>query len=172
MNAMVNPHKHRPADDGQSPTDRKDDMNKLPSESPGDSRPDMTQDTQALSRTKELPDDPLPGPVKTRKEFPVFAVFITLLIIASLLLPWIPEWFQNTGSKTVHAQRENLGKLQTTTYIGSVGVNTQIETQSATLLLRGAADINKGAELERREGLLGIQVCEVGTDSCWELMSR
>lgn len=56
--------------------------------------------------------------------------------------------------------------------IGSVGVNTQIETESATLLLRGAADIKKNAELERREGLLGVQVCEVGTQSCWELMSR
>jgi hypothetical protein len=72
----------------------------------------------------------------------------------------------------VHAKRENLGKLLELTYIGSVGVNTQIETQSTTLLLRGAADIKKGAELERREALLGIQVCEVGTQSCWELMSR
>ena len=147
-------------------------MNKLPSESPSESRPNMTQDTQAPPDTKESPDDPLPGPVKTKKEFPVFAVFITLLSIATLLLPWIPEWFQNTGSKSVHAQRESLGKLQTITYIGSVGVNTQIETESATLLLRGAADIKKGAELERREGLLGIQVCEVGTESCWDLMSR
>ena len=147
-------------------------MNKLPSESPGESRPDMTQDRQAPSETSESPDHPIQGPVKSRKEFPVFGVFITLLIIASLLLPWIPEWFQNTGSKTVHAKRESLGKLQTITYFGSVGVNTQIETESATLLLRGAADIKKGAELERREGLLGIQVCEAGTESCWELMSR
>ena len=147
-------------------------MKELPSESPDESRPDMTQDTQALSRTKDLPDGPLPGPVKTKREFPVFGVFITLLIIASLLLPWIPEWFQNTGSKTVHAQRESLGKLLELTYIGSVGVNTQVETASATLLLRGAADIKKGAELERREGFLGSQVCEVGTESCWELMSR
>lgn len=169
---MVNPRNNRPADGEPSPTESKDDMNTLSSESPSDSRPDMTQDTQALSRTKELPDGPLPGPVKTKREFPVFGVFITLLIIASLLLPWIPEWFQNTGSKTLHAKRENLGKLVKLTYIGSVGVNTQIETQSATLLLRGAADIKKGAELERREGLLGIQVCEVGTESCWELMSR
>ena len=169
---MVSPHKNRPADDGQSPTDRKDDMKELPSESPSESRPDMTQDTQALSETKESPNDPLPGPVKTKKEFPVFGTVITLLIIASLLLPWIPEWFQNTGSKTVHAKRESLGKLLELTYIGSVGVNTQIGTQSATLLLRGAADIKKGAELERREGLLGIQVCEAGTESCWELMSR
>ena len=172
MNAMVNPHKNRPADDGQSPTDRKDDMKELPNESQSESLPDITQDTQAPSEMNESPNDPLPEPVKTKREFPVFAVFITLLIIATLLLPWIPEWFQNTGSKTVHAKRENLGKLITLNYIGSLGVNTQIETQSTTLLLRGAADIKRGAALERREGLLGIQVCEVGTDSCWELMSR
>lgn len=147
-------------------------MTNLSSESPGESFPDMTQDTQAPSDKHESPDDPLPGPVKTKKEFPVFGIFLTLLIIATLLLPWIPQWFQNTGSKTVHAKRENLGTLQKLTYIGSVGVNTQIETQSTTLLLRGAADIKKGVQVERREGWLGVQVCEVGSQSCWELMSR
>lgn len=53
-----------------------------------------------------------------------------------------------------------------------MGVTTRVKTESNTLLLRGALDIKRGAELERHERLLGIQVCELGTDSCWELMSR
>lgn len=153
----------------------------LPHQAPDESPTDLSQDVQAHRPVQSdvqidadpsiYGDEPEPPKSKTAAELKVIAFW--LLGIASLfLLLVMRDCVSNSGSKTRHAEREYLGVLQKITYVGSFGVDTQIETESQTLLLRGSADLDKGARLERREGLFNVQVYVVGMYSCWDLRNR
>lgn len=154
---------------------------KLPHQAPDESPTDLSQDVQAHRQVQtdaQIDADPSiygdePEPPKSKIAAELKVITFWLVGIASLFLMLvIRDCVSNSGSKTRHAEREYLGVLQKITYVGSFGVDTQIETESQTLLLRGSADLNKGARLERREGLFDIQVCVVGTESCWGLRNR
>lgn len=148
------------------------------SESRKDTNPQTELETQSGTA---METDPLTccdkperdsGPQKPKQGSHVFAIVIGLLILLLFTSPWTLDWIRGVGSKARHAEREYLGVVQKITYVGGFGTNTQIEADSQTLLLRGAVELKKGARLERRESLFDIQVCELETGACWDLMGR
>ena len=92
----------------------------------------------------------------------------TFVILLSLLTwPWPYELIISLGGP---AEREYVGTVQKITYVGGLGPDTQIDTETRTLLLRGAVLIQKGVRLEQRKGAFDSDVCIVSSDQCWHLM--
>lgn len=97
----------------------------------------------------------------------LFFCLMGLMLLALLFLPWTLRLINSIG---VPAEREYLGTVQKISYVGGLGPDTQVDTESRTLLLRGAVVIQKGVPLEQRIGLFDSDVCIAKTDQCWHLM--
>ena len=70
------------------------------------------------------------------------------------------------------AQTVYWGEVKQIQFHAAVGPSTQIETDRKTFLVWGSWLVDKGAQLERRDGFWNPQVCIVGTDQCRELASK
>ena len=98
----------------------------------------------------------------------VFGV-LSLMLLALLFLPWT---MRVVNSLLAPAEKEYLGTVQKITYVGGLGNDTQIDTETRTFLLRGPVIINKGARLELRKGAFDSQVCDLVTGVCRALIGR
>ncbi|GAB3493902.1 hypothetical protein GCM10027399_14320 [Curvibacter fontanus] len=97
----------------------------------------------------------------------LFFGVVFLIMLSLIFWPWTYRAINSIG---VPAQRQYIGTVQKITYVGGFGANTQIDTESRTLLLNGVANLQKGERLEERLNLMDSDVCKVGTDQCWHLM--
>lgn len=97
----------------------------------------------------------------------LFFCLMGLMLLSFLLLPWAYRLINSIGAPE---KRDYLGIVQKINYIGNLGLDTQIDTEGRTLLLRGAVIIQKGVPLEQRIGTFDSDVCIVKTDRCWHLM--
>ena len=89
---------------------------------------------------------------------------VVLILLAALVtLPWTYEWISKQWPPK---EREYLGVVQRVSYVGSFGVDTQIDTEAQTVLLEGTVFIHRGSRMERRERQFDTQICVVGTDVC------
>lgn len=107
-----------------------------------------------------------------QKESNFFAVAMVLLFLLACTSSWSLHWLRGLGSQAGHPAREYLGTLRQLSYVGGLGTHTQIQTETQTLLLRGPVLLKNGVRLERRESLLSVQVCEVDSDACWDLLGH
>ena len=99
-------------------------------------------------------------------------VFVGLTLTAMLALLFWPATKQLIPGLRTPIPAEYLGTVQRITYVGGFGTSTQIDTESRSFLLSGPVQINKGARLELRRGLVDVEVCEVGTPNCRDLVSH
>ncbi len=76
------------------------------------------------------------------------------------------EWTVIQASGTVTP----LGTVQKIYFVGGLITNTQVETESRTLLLFSRVIVAKGTALELREDYFGRQVCVKGTQRCWRAL--
>lgn len=97
----------------------------------------------------------------------LFFCLMGLMLLALLFLPWTLRLINSIGAP---AEREYLGTVQKITYVGGLGPDTQVDTESRTLLLSGPVVIQKGIPLERRIGRFDSDICIAKTDQCWHLM--
>ena len=89
---------------------------------------------------------------------------VVLILLAALVtLPWTYEWISKQWPPK---EREYLGVVQRVSYVGSFGVDTQIDTEAQTVLLEGTVFIHRGSRMERRERQCDTKICVVGTDVC------
>ena len=70
------------------------------------------------------------------------------------------------------AQTAYWGEVRQIQFRSAIGPSTQIETDRKTFLVWGSWLVDKGAQVERREGFWNPHVCIVGTDQCRELASK
>jgi hypothetical protein len=98
--------------------------------------------------------------------------FLLTLMAAMLSFIFLPQIVRLVGGMGQSVAGEYLGTVQRITYVGGLGQHTQIDTETQTFLLRGAVQINKGIRLELRRGIFDAEVCEVGTQSCRDLISN
>lgn len=111
------------------------------------------------------------APVKNSSDYLVnVLMFLVLGFIPLMLLsPWLYGWVNALGRE---GNGEYIGMVQTISYVGGLGPDTQVNTDVRTVLLRGAVILKKGDRLELRKGYLGSDVCLAGTDRCWRLMGN
>ncbi len=92
----------------------------------------------------------------------------TLVLVAFLLhKAYGPLVFTPDPAHTVY-----WGEVKQIQFRSTLGPSTQIETDRKTVLVWGSWLVDKGAQLERRDGFWNPHVCIVGTDQCRELASK
>ena len=99
----------------------------------------------------------------------VMALWGCTLVLAAFLVhkAYGPLHFRPDSAQAVY-----WGEVRQIQFRSSVSPTTQIETDRKTFLVWGAWLVDKGAQLERREGFWNPQICIVGTDQCRELASK
>jgi hypothetical protein len=97
---------------------------------------------------------------------------ILVMAVAFQLLWFSPRLVRAVANLGQPDERVWLGTVRKVTFIGGFSTSTQVDTETQTLLLRGAAGLQPGATLERRKGFWDTQACEPQTDACWDLLSR
>jgi hypothetical protein len=129
----------------------------------------MTSDNETDLETDELNGEDTPEPKDTGYSLAPLFIFclMGLMLLSFLMLPWADGVINSIG---ISEKRDYLGTVQKITYVGNFGPDTQIDTESRTLLLRGPVVIEKGVPLEQRVGNFYSDVCLVKTDQCWHLM--
>ena len=98
-----------------------------------------------------------------------FVVLATLFFAAMLFAPKFIGALANLGRPDVKVA---LGTVQRIHFIGGLGRDTQIDTESHSLLVNGIAHVQPGTKLEQRKGFWGTEVCARDTGACWELLSQ
>lgn len=95
-------------------------------------------------------------------------VFLYFASTAALCLWLYLTDYTAAGGEPLPVQRTALGTVLRVSYVGSLGIDTQVETQVHTVLLSGIAHIKRttAMELQMRHGR--ARVCVVGTETCWE----
>ena len=129
----------------------------------------MTNDNETDLETDDPNGEGAPKPKACGYSLAPLLIFclMGLMLLSFLLLPWAYGLINSIG---ISEKRDYLGTVQKITYVGNFGPDTQIDTESRTLLLRGAVIIQKGVPLEQRVGNFDSDVCIVKTDQCWHLM--
>jgi hypothetical protein len=112
-------------------------------------------------------EDP-PKPKGTDRSALGLIIVFALLIQATIYSPQIVGALTNL---TQPGERVFLGTVQKVAFTGGLGTATQVDTESHTLLLRGAASFRQGARLERRKGWWAMQACDMQTSACWDLIN-
>jgi hypothetical protein len=112
-------------------------------------------------------EDP-PKPKGTDRSALGLIIVFALLIQATIYSPQIVGALTNL---TQPGERVFLGTVQKVAFTGGLGTATQVDTESHTLLLRGAASLTPGARLERRKGWWAMQACDMQTSACWDLIN-
>ena len=127
--------------------------------------------TQGESITpEELDLDCLEPPRRTQPSSATgFILVLALGLTLTLFLHQIIRAVANVGAPD---ERVYLGVVKRVSYIGGVRTSTQVDTDSRTLLLRGAVNVKLGAALERRKGRWDTEVCEQQSGNCWTLESQ
>lgn len=97
---------------------------------------------------------------------------ILVMAVAFQLLWFSPRLIRAVANLGQPDERVWLGTVRKVTFIGGFTTATQVDTETRTLLLRGAAGLQPGATLERRKGFWDTQACELQTGACWDLLSR
>ncbi|WP_114968236.1 hypothetical protein [Rhodoferax ferrireducens] len=125
----------------------------------------------------ELADEELEDPDCADKPKPADSTMSSLGLILAMAVAFQLLWFSPRIIRAVANlgqpdERVLLGTVRKVTFIGGFSTATQIDTETQTLLLRGAASLQPGASLERRKGFWDTQACELQTGACWDLLSR
>ena len=110
-----------------------------------------------------------PQPKRSYMFAVVMALWGCTLVLAVFLFQkaYGPLLFTADPAQTVY-----WGEVKQIQFHTAVGPSTQIETDRKIFLVWGSWLVDKGAQLERREGFWNPQVCIVGTDKCRELASK
>ena len=99
-------------------------------------------------------------------------VMVMVMAIAFQILWFSPRLIRAVANLGQPDERVWLGTVRKVTFIGGFSTSTQVDTETQTLLLRGAVGLKPGATLERRKGFWDTQACEPQTGACWDLLSR
>ena len=134
--------------------------------------PDSNSAAQGESLDPELAQRPCQDSPKP-KDSDISA--IGLILIFALLIQitiFSPQIVGALTNLVKPSERAFLGTVQKVTFIGGFGTSTQVDTESHSVLLRGAASIRQGVRLERRKDSWAVQVCDMQTSACWDLLSQ
>lgn len=67
---------------------------------------------------------------------------------------------------------KNLGSVIEITFVGGIEPKTQVRTDSKTVLISSAAELDPGMSVERRSTALSEQLCVAGSNRCFKILSR
>lgn len=119
------------------------------------------------------PSDLTCGQRPRPRESSLSELALILLLVMGLQAIWFsPEIIRAVANSGEPRERVLLGSVQKVSFIGGLVPSTQVNTESQTLLLRGAASLPQGAWLERRKWWGDPEVCETQSGACWQLMSQ
>ncbi len=62
------------------------------------------------------------------------------------------------------------GTVQKILFVGSFGVNSQVDTEQRSFLVRGVTTLHRGAQVELRKSTWAMQLCDVDSRVCEDLM--
>jgi hypothetical protein len=86
------------------------------------------------------------------------------LLMAAVLTA--PQWLWSLQHMNDPTTPVPVGVVQRIHFIGNLGVDSQIDTEEHSLLVRGVTRFTKGAVLEQRKSFWNLKICEVGTQQC------
>ena len=66
----------------------------------------------------------------------------------------------------------DVGTVQKSYFVGWLGISTQIDTETRTLLLWDTVNLPKGTPLQIRQDYFGRRVCVANTQQCWGASRR
>ena len=119
-------------------------------------------------RHESLPPDQDPGSA-CPWEAPYIIGLLVLMLLALICWPYTSALIRRVSHPP---QAEYLGSVQSISFIGGLGSDTQVWTETRTFLLRGALHLKTGTPLQRRPGAIDDQVCVVDTELCHHLLSH
>jgi hypothetical protein len=122
-------------------------------------------DPELAQRPCEFSPKPKDSDISALGLILLFALLIQITIFS-------PQIIGAIANLVKPSERVFLGTVQKVTFIGGFGASTQVDTESHSVLLRGAANIRQGARLERRKDSWAVQVCDMQTGACWDLISQ
>lgn len=133
----------------------------------GNLNPSLNPDDEVLYE----PGDEPPAPDAKKSDGGAGHLFWLFLVVFVLPVLIFTSWGEHLiNGLGAGDQREYLGTVQKISYVGGLGSDTQVDTETRTLLLRGPVILTKGTALERRILNFTSDVCVVKTDQCWHLM--
>ncbi len=88
---------------------------------------------------------------------------LALLMAAALTAP---QWLWSLEHMNDPTTPVAVGAVQGIYFVGNLGVDSQIDTEEHSLLVRGVTRFTKGAVLEQRKSFWNLKICEVGTQQC------
>ncbi|MEO5658576.1 MAG: hypothetical protein ABIQ90_02100 [Polaromonas sp.] len=128
---------------------------------------------QTLDRALSGPtDEKMPGNAETEPTSRAGLWFLLALLTTMLCLIFSPQIIRLVNGNGAPVAGEYLGSVQKVDFIGGLGHDTQVQTETRTVLVRGAVELVKGTRLERRRTFLTDDVCEVGNNVCHDLLSE
>jgi hypothetical protein len=97
--------------------------------------------------------------------------FVPVFALLLLLLFW-PVNKQFIAGLATPPSVSYLGLVRETSFLGDISIRTQVKTETRTVLVRGAVEIDIGTAVERRVTATEDLLCNVGSNDCREILSR
>lgn len=127
-----------------------------------------------MSNIADKSGSPVTKPKKFRPKGPDSSerAFIVLVALALGMIPLSPQISRALAHLGPATEQVLLGKVVKVTFLRGMGHATQVDTEKESVLLSGAVSLAAGTPLERRRHWWDLEVCDLRSGDCWELVSR
>ena len=121
-----------------------------------------------------LPDSDKPAtgqPAQGEPDADLTPWLLLIMLLTLMLVVLTPLAWRAIRAYGLPDVTRPLGTVQRITFLGGWGTTTQVDTQTHSVLLRGAVNLTLGTELEQRKKFWGFEVCEVHSERCESMVS-
>lgn len=98
-------------------------------------------------------------------------LFLTVLIIFALVfILGAPHWQKMMQSAANSEALTPVGTVQRIRFIGNLGIDTQIDTEERSFMVRGISKLQKGMPIHLHRGTWNSDLCNADASICERVM--
>ena len=105
-------------------------------------------------------------PVHPRSSFASDVAWMVWWCLVLSALVTSPMWLWSLEHINDPTTPVPVGTVQGIYFLGNLGIDSQIDTEEHSFMVRGVTRFQTGAVLEQRKTFWNLEVCEVGTQQC------
>lgn len=131
------------------------------------SHPDFNACREDGSDTDELDDGDVDADVDDRSNASSLATDLAWVTFWSVLLGGLltaSHWLWVLNHWNDPTTPVSVGTVQRVLFIGNLGIDSQIDTEVHSFIVRGVTQFKKGSRLEQRKTLGSLQLCDADTN--------